>query len=322
MPVLPNAAPALAPYGFARSLLATLLSMAVLAAFAARTPASRGPALSLRQKVIVILSLALLGLFVAIFLWSPASFYETSLEDGPVEWMSAILPIAASFLLVVRGASVLARARDFGEMSWPGVALVLSAAVLFALGMEEMSWMQRIFGFDTPQALSGNIQNELNLHNLATNQVGTLHKLVGFAFLVLLPFINATTPLTAAAPGLSPLIPSRCAALVAAPLASLNYNGWDFLPMQITTYMTAGIVVFFAWRAWRGSRPSETLLCAAMVLAIVAAQIVFITLGDRFVRIWDVTEYKELFIALGLFVWAVEAFDRLSGEPRRSATRR
>ncbi|MGE4251553.1 MAG: hypothetical protein AB7F09_19360 [Parvibaculaceae bacterium] len=318
MPVLPNQAPVLDAYGIGRALLAALPSLAVLVVFSAHGPASAKGPLSPWQTVMATFSLALLGVFLALFLLSPARFNETSLEDGPVEWASALLPVAASVLLAWRGAGLLAQARGRAA---PGLILLFSAVLLFALGMEEISWMQRVFGLHTPEILSGNIQNELNLHNLATNQVGTLHKLMGFVFLVLLPFIHATTPQAVTLPGLAPLIPSRAAALVAAPLAALNYNGWDFLPMQMTTYLTVGIVVYFAWQAWRARRLSEAILCAGMVVAIVVTQVLFIGLGHRFVRIWDVTEYKELFIALGLFVWAVDVFRQGRVQGLRTASR-
>ena len=311
MPVLPNKAPVFDLHAFGRSTVTLLLSVAVLLAFVSRTPVARNDPLSVRQAAIVTFSSVLLGVFVALFLMSPESFHEASLEDGPVEWASAILPIAASFLLALRGARLFWQGR--GTNPWPGLALIFSAAVLFAIGMEEISWMQRILGFHTPEVLNGNIQHEANLHNLATNQIGTAHKFVGFVFLILLPFICATTPLATIMPSFSRLIPSRCVALASAPLAALNYNGWDFLPMQMTTYLTIGILLYFAYVAWSDRRPYEAFLCMGLMLVVIAAQILFVVLGDRFFRIWDVTEYKELIIALGLFVWAAEVSRQLAG---------
>jgi hypothetical protein len=316
MPVLPNKAPGLDLYAFGRSVLAALVSLALLIACTGQVPVHREKGLSSEQEFAVALSLALLGVFLAVFLLSPASFSTMSLEDGLVEWASALLPVAASILLL-RGWVMLGP----GRRSWAGLVLVVSATLLFALGMEEISWMQRIFGFHTPDILSGNIQHELNLHNLATNQVGTLHKLAGFVFLIFLPFAKAASPVAMMAPSLSALVPSRFVALIAAPMAALNYNGWDFLPMQMATYLTVGIVVYFALQARRQGRFVEAILCASMAAAIVVAQFLFIAFGDRFVRIWDITEYKELFIALGLFVWTVEMFDRLRSETRQPAIR-
>jgi hypothetical protein len=60
-----------------------------------------------------------------------------------------------------------------------GVAFWLGAAFFFFLGMEEISWGQRVFKIQTPAALSAvNEQNELNLHNISglhgTNEVRAL----------------------------------------------------------------------------------------------------------------------------------------------------
>jgi hypothetical protein len=321
IPVLPNDQPRLDVYGYGRSALTASLSFILLLILVRQASVHRMRAMSIGEHVIAVLALALLLALLALFLISPQAFSAMSLEDRPIEWASALLPIAASLLLLWRGASLLRTAQGQRTVLWAGSALILSAGVLFVLGMEEISWMQRVFGWATPESLSGNIQGELNLHNLATNQIGTLHKIGGFAFLIFLPFLQATAPQGVVTPRVAQFMPSRCAALVSAPLAAFNYNGWDFLPMQMTTYLTVGIVVFFAWQASREGRSSEMVLCAAMAIAIAAAQILFICLGDRFTRIWDVTEYKELFIAFGLFVWATEVFHRLAARTTSAAIR-
>jgi hypothetical protein len=302
--VLPNKAPDLDLYAYARSALTALVSLAVLIAVTNRASSPTENTMSLRQTLAVVLSLVLLGVILAVFLVSPKTFSTMGLEDGPIEWASALLPIAGSMLLL-RGWFMSAPGR--ARLSPAGLVLAFSAVLLFVLGMEEISWMQRIFALRTPEMLSGNIQDELNLHNLATNQIGTLHKLAGFAFLIFLPFMAGTAPVAMIGPSLSALVPSRCVALVAAPMAALNYNGWDFLPMQMATFLTVGIVLYFALQAWRQGRLAESILCVGMAAAIVVAQFLFIAFGDQFARIWDITEYKELFIALGLFAWTVEA---------------
>ncbi len=318
MPVLPNQAPQADLYSFARAGLVALLSLAVVAIAAAPDIAGTARiALSVRQSLMAILSLLLLLAFLAIFLVSPKTFSAMSLEDGAVEWASALLPIAGSFLLLRCGLALLGEARRKTGPLWAGMAIIFCAGLLFSLGMEEISWGQRIFGFATPESLSGNIQGEFNLHNLATNQIGVLHKLAGFGFLIFLPFIYEFMPRIEL---LTTLIPSRCVALVSAPLAALNYNGWDFLPMQMTTYLTIGILFHFALQAWRARQFAETTISAAMAAAIIGAQAAFLVHGERFARIWEITEYKELYIALGLFVWAVELFNRLRSRAAPSQT--
>lgn len=310
--VLPNQAPNLDLYALARSAVMAVLAFVFLASVAtARSPYAQVQALSPREWACSLVAFFLLVLFVAIFHLSPTVFSTLSLEDGLVEWASALLPLLASLFLAWRGAGFLVWSREDGNGLWIGVALLACAAILFVLGMEEISWMQRVFGLATPASLSGNIQGELNFHNLATNQIGAVHKIGGFVVLILLPFLQATVPERLSLPKLADLVPSRAVALVSAPLAACNYNGWESLLIQMTSYLTIGVVLYFAFLAWKRRRYAEVAFCAALVVVIVGAQLAFIGLGERFVRIWDVTEYKELFIALGLAVWAVETAKRL-----------
>jgi len=320
MPMLPNKAPDHGFYAFARSALMAVIGLAFVIGIAARAESPKaGNALSARQWCAVLISFLTLAIFVAIFLQSPSAFNALSLEDGSVEWASALLPIAASLLLAWRGAALFMERHGEGKGVPIVVFLLLSAAVLFVLGMEEISWMQRVFRIATPEALKSNIQGEINFHNFATNQIGAAHKIIGFVVLILLPFLYIVLPERLSLAGLANLMPSRAVALVSAPLAAFNYNGWDSLLFQATTYLTLGIVICLAYLAWRARRRAEAMFCILLAVTIAGAQGLFLALGNRFVRIWDVTEYKELFIALGLFVWAVETFKRLGDAVPRSA---
>lgn len=309
MPVLPNKAPDLHFYGLIRSTVIALMAMALMLKATQLQPPSTIPpdALSSGQWCSILFSILLFMIFIAIFVANPGMFSAMSLEDGIIEWMSALLPLLGSALLAWRGAELLLRAGRTGA-GWLGAMLIICAVVLFVLGMEEISWMQRVFGVATPAGLSGNIQGEINFHNFATNQIGALHKLGGFVVLVLLPFLYQIIPERLP---LARLAPSRAVALASAPLAAFNYNGWDSLLFQMTTYLTIGIVLYYAFTARRAGRIGEALFCAAMIALIIAGQALFLGLGDRFVRLWDVTEYKEFFIALGLAIWAAETFRRL-----------
>lgn len=308
MPVLPNKPPGQDLYAFLRSAVMALIGFAGVIAMA-RSGARPRPqnALSSRQWGAVLISFLMLMFFVMVFVLSPVAFNAFSLEDKSVEWASAMLPIAASLLLAWRGAALLIGQGQKGLR--PGVVLLLCATVLFVLGMEEISWMQRVFGIATPDALKSNIQGEINFHNFATNQIGAAHKLVGFIVLVLLPFLIIVVPERLP---FRELVPSRAVALASAPLAAFNYNGWDSLFFQATTYLTLAIVLYFALLGARERRHGEAMFCLLLAASIAGAQGLFLAQGDRFVRIWDVTEYKELFIAFGLFVWAVETFRRLA----------
>lgn len=321
VPVLPNKAPDHGLYALARSALMALIGFAFVIGVAAHGASPKpGNTLSTRQWCAVLISFLMLTFFVTIFLQSPSAFNILSLEDGSVEWASALLPIAASLLLFWRGTALFMERQGEGKGVSIGVVLLLSAAVLFVLGMEEISWMQRVFGIASPEALKSNIQGEINFHNFATNQIGAAHKIIGFVVLILLPFLYIVLPERLAPAGFADLMPSRVVALASAPLAAFNYNGWDSLLFQATTYLTLGIVIYLAQLAWRERRRAEAMFCVVLAASIAGAQGLFLALGDRFVRIWDVTEYKELFIALGLLVWAVETFRRLKDAVPDSAT--
>lgn len=53
-----------------------------------------------------------------------------------------------------------------------------------------------------------------------------------------------------------------------------------------------------------------SVLTAAAIL-IVAIQELFVLQAHELVRIWDPTEYKELFIAVGLAIYGYETWSRL-----------
>lgn len=83
------------------------------------------------------------------------------MEDGPLEMATALL-----FLLA--GLQVGIRAYFFQTRRNPWYLLI--AVLLLFVGFEEISWGQRIFGWTTPEWLSGlNVQGETNFHNLVRN---------------------------------------------------------------------------------------------------------------------------------------------------------
>ena len=111
----------------------------------------------------VMVSLTVLGLvfiFVAPESLSPNVVESIIAEDGVVEYTSALLFLVSSILALV----LLIR---FKMPHRHRVVLALLAFCLFVFFGEEISWGQRIFGFETLEILSeANVQNENNLHNL------------------------------------------------------------------------------------------------------------------------------------------------------------
>ena len=104
---------------------------------------------------------ALLIVFWALQAHSPMSHYAAVQEDGALEWVTfwAFLLAACAFFEAAR------RQRSaLGGIPWFAAGVGLFC---FLVGMEEISWGQRLLGYRPPAYfLENNFQQELNLHNV------------------------------------------------------------------------------------------------------------------------------------------------------------
>jgi hypothetical protein len=94
-------------------------------------------------------------------------FYDWLIsENKPVEMLTFILALAAA-VMAARLATALFRRRE----RFAGAFYVLFAVGMFFIGMEEISWGQQIFGWETPPDWGqANAQGETTLHNLGPFQ--------------------------------------------------------------------------------------------------------------------------------------------------------
>ncbi|MDA0988768.1 MAG: hypothetical protein O2783_06525 [Chloroflexi bacterium] len=90
--------------------------------------------------------------------------YSLTLEDGIFENLTAVFYVAGSLFCFM--GFITNRRRG----PWPVRYFLLGwASLLFFLGMEEISWRQRVFDVETPEFFaSRNLQNETNLHNISS----------------------------------------------------------------------------------------------------------------------------------------------------------
>lgn len=112
------------------------------------------------------------------------------LEDSPVETLTAVMLFAAGSVLIVRSLAM------HGSWRLYAIALgVLYGAVYIWAGGEEISWGQRILGFESPEYFAqNNDQGEFTMHNLVIGGVkldeslfGPILSLVILTYLVVLP---------------------------------------------------------------------------------------------------------------------------------------
>ena len=117
-----------------------------------------------------------------------------AIEDGPIEWLTVV------FLFLV---GILAALRAFSYKHLPTARWSLSilAVLAFVFLGEEISWGQRVFGWETPQAIGEfNKQNETNFHNLHYGDFSLNRDLFGpavewsgFLYICFVPWISRMT---------------------------------------------------------------------------------------------------------------------------------
>lgn len=109
---------------------------------------------------------ALLGLFLVMFHHFPEPYYHMVQEDGVLEWATfwGFIAACVAYAMAVRG-----QHRRGTKVPWflAGISLFC-----FLVGMEEISWGQRVFGYTSPQYfLEENVQQELNFHNVIDTEL-------------------------------------------------------------------------------------------------------------------------------------------------------
>ena len=132
----------------------------------------------------VIWSSSLIGIFLIIHirLYDPtSSIFETLyLEDGIFESLTPVLMFIAILLLVP---AVLRSRNESQRGHFPKylqiIYLVLMIA-FFLYAMEEISWGQRIIGWETPESFSGNVQDETNIHNFFNDYFLSVYRFLIF----------------------------------------------------------------------------------------------------------------------------------------------
>ena len=137
--------------------------------------------------------ITVLMLTVGIALWDKIYFaLKFAAEDGVVEYGTAIALLASCFVLIRNALAIKGRA---GTLA---VGLTFFYALLFFFGAgEEISWGQRIFGWETSEAMKEiNRQDETNLHNIEFGGVALTKHLFGpvltiviLLYLVVLPLL-------------------------------------------------------------------------------------------------------------------------------------
>lgn len=234
---------------------------------------------------------------------SPAAFATFGAEDSAIEWLSALLLFAAAAFMAFRFRQTW---RSPATRQFRTLHLVLAAGfvgLFLLMGMEEVSWFQRQIGFATPAAVAErNWQGEFNLHNLQTDIAELLLYSATGLFLILLPLLResqiARLPLLAP---LAPFLPDRTVAAVSAPMVIFTYSHWTLLPVQATTWIALAVCVAFTLNS---STMRGRMLWSALAAWVALGQLLVLVIGDNMLMMFDSSEYRELFMSVGLAAYA------------------
>ncbi len=290
--------------------------------------ASRDGQFSWREFLVHLgLALGLLALSLFLHVERPVDYLRLVAEDNFGEYASAVAWLLMAFFFGLLSLRASDRTR---RILW-----AVFAFGAFFVGMEEISWGQRILGIPTPEALQEiNSQGELTLHNILVPD-DSLHMIAAWVILlgttasVLLEL--AATPARPALAGLRawldrvgfPLVP-----IVLAPWFLLTVYLFRFAPMVKNDEMgelTFGLgLAFFGLYAWmkfgagKTWQPSRRVLSAALlfIFIAVATQILMSFgheggLGDR-IRRSATRDYP----ALGMYRQADMLFAYMEAHPQ------
>ena len=116
-------------------------------------------------------------------------------------------------------------------------------------------------------------------------------------------------------------IPNRAVAMLTAPMVIFSYGHWNLVPLQFLTIATFFAMLLFAIGAKRAGQIGEHRLFSAIAALIVIGQLLVLLFGPQMLDVPDATEFRELFISIGLFAFAAYyAFDVAAPDTAKPAS--
>jgi hypothetical protein len=254
------------------------------------------------EKAILYVAVFLAIIFGVIFLIEPRVFSSLSREDEIIEWGSMLLSLGGSIIFI---ASFLSTRKSQNIPAILKVTFLLFGFIFFLIAMEEISWFQRVLEFQTPSEFSNNAQNEFNFHNYATNLFENYYYFGSFLYFVVFPFVWRALYDESKSIYIKILLPQPYLILVCGIACAFNYDMWNVFLTQIS--FIGVVIVLFVLHIFCKKKPDKFFI-AFILFLIIGIQIVFLANGNRFIRLWDVTEYKEFFIPLVFLGYGISVY--------------
>ena len=100
-------------------------------------------------------------------------------------------------------------------------------------------------------------------------------------------------------------VPRPFIAIICAVTCAYNFDMWNILFTQISFF--GAIVILFIFYTF-SNNGHEKFMFIFTIFLIVITQVFFLLNGERFMRPWEVTEYKEFFIPLAFLGYALGVY--------------
>lgn len=259
------------------------------------------------KELILWMSLFASALFLALYVGAPRRYAYFGREDAIIENTSALLAGAAALFFLL--AALRCSKHRSSQTRWHGGGSLALALAAFLVAMEEISWFQRVLEIETPASFAGNLQQEMNLHNFATDPAENLYYTLGFLLLTVLPFAwhYASDAARRRLSGIAFFMPSLLLTYVSAVTAAYVFDMWNIPHIQFG-FFAAGLVLFYDLP--RARRDGEALYTWVVLGLLMLTQGVHLVFGTRQYVGWELTEYREWLLPAGLAVYAVELYHR------------
>lgn len=249
----------------------------------------------------ILVTLTVSVIFLYFFIIDPEVFSISSLEDGPIEWGSALLSFSSCIIFFI---AFLKCRNNLNIPRFTKLSLALLSLVFFIIAMEEISWFQRVLDFETTKLFDDNQQQETNLHNCATEYFETTYYMGTSLFFVVFSFIYLSFPSLSNNKYLRLFIARPFIAVIATVPCAYNFDMWNDIFTQISFFSSVTILLLFTVLS---NNRNEKCLIILMIILIVVTQGLFLIKGEEvFMRLWEIKEYKEFFIPLVFFIYSLD----------------
>ena len=252
-----------------------------------------------KQPTSIALAVALSVILTFLLFFNQPYFNSISYEDQAIEWLSFFFLLAGAFLLF-NNLNKIRKTKSRIELYIP---LLFFLALYILIAMEEVSWFTRLFNIETPELFDANAQNEINLHNFFTDYSENLYYVGTHLYFVAIPVFAHCLGLQNHTRLLRTFLAKPHLIAIAMIASAYNYNMWNSLFVQFT-FFSSVIALLFLYL--KNTSCKDKMLILLFLGFLLLTQTLYLSSGERYQRIHEITEFKEMFIALTLFIYALD----------------